>query len=131
MKKIEIFDPAMCCSTGVCGPSVDPELIRISVAVNNLKNKGIDVTRYNLASEPDAFANNGVISQLLTDKGPDVLPVTLVDGKVVKKKSHLTNEELTQLTDITEEELSQKPVVRLKLNVKKIEKEVKGNDKLI
>ncbi|MBL2347006.1 arsenic metallochaperone ArsD family protein, partial [Klebsiella pneumoniae] len=48
MKKIEIFDPAMCCSTGVCGPSVDSELIRISVAVNNLKNKGIDVTRYNL-----------------------------------------------------------------------------------
>ncbi|HDR4712590.1 Arsenical resistance operon trans-acting repressor ArsD [Bacillus paranthracis] len=119
MKKIEIFDPAMCCSTGVCGPSVDPELIRISVAVNNLKNKGIDVTRYNLASEPDTFANNVVISQLLTDKGPDVLPVTLVDGKVVKEKSHLTNEELTQLTDITVEELSQKPVVRLKLNVKK------------
>ncbi|MCU5718684.1 arsenite efflux transporter metallochaperone ArsD [Bacillus cereus] len=119
MKKIEIFDPAMCCSTGVCGPSVDSELIRISVAVNNLKNKGIDVTRYNLASEPDAFANNVVISQLLTDKGPDVLPVTLVDGKVVKEKSHLTTEELTQLTDVTEEELSQKPVVRLKLNVKK------------
>lgn len=122
MKKIEIFDPAMCCSTGVCGPSVDPELIRISAAVNNLKNKGIDVTRYNLASEPDAFANNVVISQLLTDKGPDVLPVTLVDGKVVKEKSHLTNEELTQLTDITVEELSQKPVVRLKLNVKNRER---------
>ena len=68
MKKIEIFDPAMCCSTGVCGPSVDPELIRVSVAVNNLKNKGIDVTRYNLASEPDAFANNIVISQQIKDQ---------------------------------------------------------------
>jgi hypothetical protein len=76
----------MCCSTGVCGPSVDPELIRVSVAINNLKNKGMNVTRYNLASEPDAFANNSVISQLLMDKGPDVLPVTLVDGIVVKKK---------------------------------------------
>jgi hypothetical protein len=52
----------MCCSTGVCGPSVDPELIRISVAVNNLKNKGIDVTRYNLASEPDAFLPIMVLS---------------------------------------------------------------------
>lgn len=51
-----------------------------------MKNKGIDVTRYNLASEPDVFANNVVISQLLTDEGPDVLPVTLVDGKVVKEK---------------------------------------------
>ena len=119
MKKIEIFDPAMCCSTGVCGPSVDRELIRVSVAINNLKNKGMNVTRYNLASEPDAFVNNSVIGQLLMDKGPDVLPVTLVDGKVVKEKSHLTNEELAQLTGITEEALSQKPVARLKLNVKK------------
>ncbi|WP_157418911.1 arsenite efflux transporter metallochaperone ArsD [Bacillus cereus] len=119
MKKIEIFDPAMCCSTGVCGPSVDSELIRISVAVNNLKNKGIDVTRYNLASEPDAFANNSVISQLLMDKGPDVLPVTLVDGVIVKERVHLTNEELAQLTNMTEEELSQKPKIRLNVNVKK------------
>ncbi|MGG2015581.1 arsenite efflux transporter metallochaperone ArsD [Bacillus sp. S10(2024)] len=119
MKKIEIFDPAMCCSTGVCGPSVDPELIRISVAVNNLKNKGIDVTRYNLASEPDAFANNSVISQLLMEKGPEVLPVTLIDGKIVKEKTHLTIEELAQLTNLTEEELSQKQKVRLNLNVKK------------
>ncbi|GGE81339.1 arsenite efflux transporter metallochaperone ArsD [Priestia taiwanensis] len=119
MKKIEIFDPAMCCSTGVCGPSVDPELIRISVAVNNLKNKGIDVSRFNLASEPDAFVTNSLINQLLTDKGADVLPVTLVDGKVVKEKEHLSNEELAELTNLTEEELSQKPRVRLNLNVKK------------
>ncbi|MGG0188044.1 arsenite efflux transporter metallochaperone ArsD [Bacillus rhizoplanae] len=119
MKKIEIFDPAMCCSTGVCGPSVDPELIRMSVAVNNLKNKGIDVTRYNLASEPESFVNNSVISQLLMEKGPEVLPITLIDGKVVKEKTHLTTEELAQLTNLTEEELSQKPKVRLNLNVKK------------
>ncbi len=45
MRKIEIFDPAMCCPTGICGPSIDPELIRISIAVNNLKNKGIDIVR--------------------------------------------------------------------------------------
>lgn len=24
MVKLQVFDPAMCCSTGVCGPSVDP-----------------------------------------------------------------------------------------------------------
>lgn len=39
MKKIEIFDPAMCCSTGVCGPSVNPELIRVAAVVENLKKK--------------------------------------------------------------------------------------------
>ncbi len=29
MSVIEIFDPAMCCSTGVCGPSIDTELMRV------------------------------------------------------------------------------------------------------
>ncbi|NCG67921.1 arsenic metallochaperone ArsD family protein [Bacillus coagulans] len=33
MKKIEIFDLTMCCPRGVCGPSVDPELSRISSAI--------------------------------------------------------------------------------------------------
>ncbi|MCM3737325.1 arsenite efflux transporter metallochaperone ArsD [Bacillus cytotoxicus] len=119
MKKIEIYDPAMCCSTGVCGPSVDPELIRVSVAINNLKNKGFDIKRYNLASEPDAFVSTEIINKLLMEKGPEVLPVTLVDGEVVKEKEYLSNDEFVVLTGLTEEELSQKPRVRLGLNVKK------------
>lgn len=119
MKKIEIFDPAMCCPTGVCGPSVDPELIRISAAVQNLKNKGIDIVRYNLGSEPDVFVANETISKLLMEKGPDVLPVIVVDGEVVKEAGYPTNAELASLTGMTEEELSQKPKVRLSLNVKK------------
>lgn len=49
LKKIEIFDPAMCCATGVCGPSVDPELIRIATVVHNLQTKGYEIKRYNLA----------------------------------------------------------------------------------
>lgn len=119
MKKIEIFDPAMCCPTGVCGPSVDPELIRISAAVQNLKNKGIDIVRYNLGSEPSAFVANETINKLLMEKGPDVLPVIVVDGEVVKEAGYPTNAELAALTGMAEEELSQKPKVRLSLNVKK------------
>ncbi len=30
MTTIEVFDPAMCCSTGVCGPQVDPDLARFA-----------------------------------------------------------------------------------------------------
>jgi hypothetical protein len=29
MKTLEIFDPAMCCATGVCGVDVDPVPARI------------------------------------------------------------------------------------------------------
>ena len=58
MKKMIIFDPAMCCSTGVCGPSVNPELLRISTLINNLNSKGILVERYNLTSNPQIFVDN-------------------------------------------------------------------------
>jgi len=62
MIKLEIFDPAMCCSTGVCGPSIDPELLRVSIIVNNLNKKGINVIRHNLSQEPQAFINNPLVS---------------------------------------------------------------------
>src|SRR5699024_4763640 len=92
MKKFKIFDTAMCCYTGVCGPSVDTELIRMGAVTENLKAKGYDITRYNLANEPHAFAESPIISQLLNEKGPDVLPVTVVDGEIKKVKEFLTNE---------------------------------------
>jgi len=28
--KIQVLDPPRCCSTGVCGPNVDPELVRFA-----------------------------------------------------------------------------------------------------
>src|SRR5699024_8358967 len=113
MKKIEIFDPAMCCSTSVCAPNVDLELIRITAVTENLKGKRYDITRYNLANEQHAFAESTVISQLLKEKGPDVLPVTVVDGEVKKVKEFLTNEELQELTGLTKETLAAKPRIQL------------------
>jgi|SRR5690625_608455 len=113
MTKIEIFDPAMCCSTGVCGPSVDPELIRMAAVTENLKAKGYDITRYNLANEPQAFAQSTIISQLLSEKGPDVLPVTVVDGEIKKIKGFLTNEELQELTGLTKQSLIAKRRIQL------------------
>lgn len=31
---IEIFEPALCCSTGVCGPEVDESLVRFAADVD-------------------------------------------------------------------------------------------------
>lgn len=36
MKTIEIFDPAMCCPTGLCGPNINPDLMRIAAAASTL-----------------------------------------------------------------------------------------------
>jgi len=96
MKKIEIFDPAMCCSTGVCGPSIDPELMRMATVINALKEKGIVIKRHGLSSEPQDFISNKAISDILQKEGADVLPVTLADGEVVKTKKYPTNEELSK-----------------------------------
>lgn len=108
MKKMIIFDPAMCCPTGVCGPSVDPELLRVATVINSLKNKGVTVERHNLTSNPQAFVDNKVINQLLNSEGVDVLPVTIVDGEVVKTKGYPTNEEFCTMLDVPESYLKAK-----------------------
>ncbi|MCW3794450.1 arsenite efflux transporter metallochaperone ArsD [Paenibacillus sp. LS1] len=118
MKTMEIYDPAMCCSSGVCGPGVDPELIRVSAVVHNLQKKQFQVSRYNLTSEPDAFVASPLVGQLLAEKGPQVLPIIIVDGKVVKEKNYPTNQEFVEWTGLTEEELVAKPRMRLDINTK-------------
>lgn len=102
MKKMIIFEPAMCCSTGVCGPGVDQNLLRVSTVLNNLKNKGIIVERYNLSSNPQAFVDNKVINEMLNTKGIDILPVVMVDGEVVKIAGYPSNEEFCKMLDIPE-----------------------------
>ena len=62
MVKMIIFDPAMCCSTGLCGPVIDLELLRISTIINNLEKNGVKVERYNLNSNPQVFVDNIVIN---------------------------------------------------------------------
>jgi hypothetical protein len=96
MKKIEIFDPAMCCPTGVCGPSIDPELLRMVIVIDTLKSKGITINRHGLSNDPQAFITNQVINGILQEEGADVLPVTLVDGEIAKKKEYPTNEEFSK-----------------------------------
>lgn len=106
MSKMEIFDPAMCCSTGVCGPSIDPELIRVAAVIENLKKAGIVVERHNLSSDPQAFMFNKVVNTALDKDGVDILPMTLVDGKTVKNGTYPTNEEFANFLGINAEIIS-------------------------
>jgi hypothetical protein len=102
MVKIIIFEPAMCCSTGLCGPVVDLELLRISTVISNLEKNSVKVERYNLNSNPEAFVDNIVINEILNRDGVDVLPVTIVADKVVKTKKYPTNDELLKFLDVPE-----------------------------
>ncbi|MCA1203322.1 MULTISPECIES: arsenite efflux transporter metallochaperone ArsD [Bacillaceae] len=117
MKKVEIFDPAMCCSTGVCGPSVDPDLTRVASAVYSLEKKGVDITRYNLANDPAAFSDNETVNQVLHDKGVDALPITLLDNEVVRVGTYPTNEDFAEWFETKTDELTQKPRVRVSMKL--------------
>lgn len=94
--KIEIYDPAMCCSTGVCGPSVDPELVRIQEALRQIQKQApeVQVSRYGLSSDPQAFVANTTVSELLKSDGTVCLPLTFVDGEVFSKGRYPGNEQL-------------------------------------
>ncbi len=93
--QIEIFDPPMCCPGGLCGPAIDPALLDINEAVLKLKNEhGIEVQRYLLQQQGQKFMENPAVLALLQEQGTDVLPVTVVNGTVMKQREFPTFEEL-------------------------------------
>ncbi len=94
MKTIEVFDPAMCCSTGVCGPSVDPALVRFAADLDWLSGQGVTVERFNLAQQPGAFAERELVSEALRAKGEECLPLVLADGDVVSESRFVSRAEL-------------------------------------
>ena len=101
MKKITIYEPAMCCPTGLCGVGVDQELLRISTVSNNLKKKGIEIERFNLTNSPMKFMTNKTVNKMINENGVDDLPFTLVDEEVAITGRYPTNEELADFLDIT------------------------------
>ena len=101
MKKIEVYDPALCCPTGVCGPSVDPELVRFAADLDWLKTKGASVARFNLAQQPGAFAENELVRQELTAQGTASLPLILVDGVIATSGRYPARQELAELAGVS------------------------------
>lgn len=105
MKTMKIFEPAMCCSTGLCGVSVDPELLRISTVFDTLTKKGASVQRFNLSSTPAEFVSDTTINAYINEKGVDGLPVVIVDGTIVLEGRYPTNEEFLTLLELPSDTL--------------------------
>ena len=108
MKKIQIFEPAMCCPTGLCGVGVDPELLRISSVLNALQQKGIAIDRFNLTSAPMEFIKNKAVNDLLQEQGVEQLPAIVVDGEILFTGRYPSNDEFARLLDVPVNALSEK-----------------------
>jgi hypothetical protein len=93
---VQVYDPAMCCPTGLCGPGVDPALLAVSRDLRWLESQGVRVDRFGLSQTPDAFVSNPKITGLMQAFGDRALPATLVNGEVLTFGKYPTRDELTQ-----------------------------------
>lgn len=101
MKTIQVFDPALCCSSGVCGTDVDQKLVDFSADVDWAKQQGAQIERFNLAQQPMSFAESVPVKNLLQQGGEAALPVILLDEQVMLSGRYPTRAELAKWLDIT------------------------------
>ena len=109
MKTIQIYDPALCCSSGVCGVDVDQALVTFSADVDWAKQNGAKIERFNLSSEPMAFADNRTVSAFLERSGAEALPLILVDGEMALAGRYPNRAELTRWAGIIQPIAEAKP----------------------
>lgn len=83
MSIIQIFDPALCCASGVCGTEVEQRLVSFAADLAWVKGQGVAIERFNLALQPMVFAETAAVSAFLVHAGEEGLPLVLVDGQVV------------------------------------------------
>lgn len=101
MTTVTVYDPPMCCSTGVCGPEVDPKLAQFAGDLAWLKAQGVEVQRLNLAQEPERFVENDAVKAILDRSGGDELPAILVGDELIASGRYPSREELAALAGIT------------------------------
>jgi len=94
MTAVQVFDPPMCCSTGVCGPSVDPRLVRFAADLDWLSGQGVSVERFNLSAQPGAFAGDAAVRAALESDGETALPLVKVDGEMKSRGEYPSRDEL-------------------------------------
>lgn len=96
MTLLQVFDPALCCSTGVCGVEVDQRLVTFAADVEWARQAGAQIERFNLSQQPLAFADNALVKGLLERTGQAALPVTLVDGQLALAGRYPSRDDLAR-----------------------------------
>ena len=105
---LRVFDPALCCATGVCGPSVDPELARFAADVDWLQKRGVAVERFNLSQQPGAFAETPAVKEALA-RGTQVLPLILVGDRIAVEGAYPSRDTLAALAGVVVKKLDVSP----------------------
>lgn len=88
MKTLKIYDPAMCCPTGVCGTDVDTKLVQLANFLTTLDKSKFEVKRFGLTTEPQEYVSNKEVSRILNEEGVDSLPLFFIDDELVFSKDY-------------------------------------------
>ncbi len=100
MSELKIFEPAMCCETGICGVDPDTVLITFTADIEWLRKQGGLVQRYNLAQEPSAFISDPLVKTEINEHGESCLPLLVLDGEVISRGKYPDRAQLQLLTGI-------------------------------
>lgn len=113
-KVLRVFDPPMCCSTGVCGPQPDPDLARFAADLQWLEHQGVQVERYELSRQPQEFASTPAVADALRRGSIGALPLVLVGEEAIAEGTYPTRDELAARLGL---ELDTAPSGRLRILV--------------
>ena len=94
---VQVYDPPMCCPSGVCGADVDKNLVAFAVSLKWLQMNGVQVERFNPSHQFDAFADNPLVTRTVNEKGIECLPLILVNGEIVSAGTYPNRHELADM----------------------------------
>ena len=91
-----IYEGAMCCSTGICGPEPDKVLIEFNETLKKIQHEfnDVNVVRASISFDINMFLEKNEIIELVKEKGPEILPITTINGSIIAKKRYVTYDEL-------------------------------------
>lgn len=97
---LRVFDPPQCCATGVCGPDVDPAVVQFAADLRWLTAQGVEVERYNLAQQPEAFLQEPVVRDAVNASGTGVLPLLVAAGLIVAHSRYPSRSDLARIAGL-------------------------------
>lgn len=112
MSVIQVFDPALCCASGVCGTEVEQRLVSFAADAAWVRSQGVAIERFNLAQQPMQFAETPAVSAFLTHAGEEGLPLVLVDGQVVLTGRYPSRAELARYAGLPAPQAAIKGIVK-------------------
>lgn len=128
IKTLKVYDPAMCCPTGVCGPNVDEALVEFVGAVKTAAAHGVLVDRWNLAQQPQAFTENPEVKDLLAKRGVKGLPFIFVNDELQWTGRYPTAEELFFCFGIKKDGQAKANSSKMPFQIMETDQETQGPD---